>query len=101
MTVAYQEVLVVAPPGIVVQNITVDPSDPCIAGTCTLTVNVTWINNGKVRSSFLPNITIDNIPITPAPLPPKLLDAGMASTYTFIVSDLAEGTHTIYTDQNI
>ena len=101
MTVAYQEVLVVAPPGIVVQNITVDQSDPCITGPCTLTINVTWMNSGKVRSSFLPNITIDNIPITPAPLPLESLDAGMTSAHTFIISDLAEGMHTIYTESNI
>lgn len=101
MTVAHQEVLVVAPSGIILQNITVDPSDPCIAGTCTLTVNVTWINNGNVRSSFLPNITIDNIPITPAPLPPKSLDIGMTSTHTFMVSGLTEGIHSIYADPNI
>lgn len=97
MTVAHQEILVVAPPGIIVQNMTVEPSEPCIAGTCTLTVNVTWANNGNIRSSFLPNITIDNIPITPAPIPLKLLDAGMTSKYIFIVSGLTEGNHTIYT----
>jgi len=101
MTVAYQEILVVAPPGIMVYNITVDPSDPCIAGTCTLTVNVTWINNGNVRSNFLPNITIDNIPITPAPLPPQSLEAGKTSTHTFVVSGLTTGMHTVYTDKNI
>lgn len=101
MTVAHQEVLVVAPPGIVLQNITVNPSDPCIAGTCTLTVNVTWMNNGNVRCSFIPNITIDNFPIEPASFPLTSLDAGMISTHTFIVSGLCEGTHTIYTDTNI
>lgn len=100
MTVAYQEVLVVAPPGIVVQNITVDQGNHCATGACTLSVNVTWINTGKTRNSFLPNITIDNIPISPPPLMPESLEAGMSSMHTFIVSGLTEGMHTIYTDSH-
>jgi hypothetical protein len=32
---------------IVASGITVIPSDPCIEGTCSVTVNVTWINNGQ------------------------------------------------------
>jgi hypothetical protein len=43
---------------IVAQGITVTPSSPCIEGTCSVTVNVTWINNGQTAGSHDLSITV-------------------------------------------
>lgn len=43
---------------IVAQGITVIPSNPCIEGTCSVTVNVTWINNGQSAGSSNLSITV-------------------------------------------
>lgn len=43
---------------IVAQGITVIPDSPCIEGACSVTVNVTWINNGQSAGSHDLSITV-------------------------------------------
>lgn len=83
------------------QSITAITSQtPCIEGTCTVDVSVTWINNGGSGGMFVPNITVDDNLVTPAPYPPEQLGAGLTATREFIVIDLTEAVHTICPSPN-
>lgn len=85
------------PANITATGITATPStSPCTEGICTVTIYVTWTNTGGISGSFIPNITIDNIPITPAPFISESLTPGTSVSHTFIISDFAAGEHTIY-----
>jgi hypothetical protein len=82
-------------------NMIITPSDtPCVAGTCTMTVDVTWTNTGGTSGSFVPNITIDTVAIYPDPFPSESLGAGLSVSHTFIVSGLTTGTHNICPSPN-
>jgi hypothetical protein len=102
MTITCQDVEVVAPADIVAQSITITPDDPCVEGTCSVDVSVTWINNGGASGIFTPNITIDGDLVTPAPYDPESLGAGLTVTKTFIVTGLlaAGSPHTICPSPN-
>ncbi len=41
------------------QSMTITPSSPCIEGSCSVSVSITWINNGESSGMFTPNILID------------------------------------------
>ncbi len=74
-------------------SITVTPrSSPCVEGTCIVDVSVTWTNNGQTSGNFTPNITIDAVPVSPAPFPEQALAGGGIVTKAFVVSGLLAGT---------
>ena len=97
MTVICPTINVQAPANITATAITAIQSIPCLEGTCTVDIGVTWQNIGDITGDFIPNISIDGIPISPAPYPSEPIDAGLTVTHTFIVSGLTkEGSpHTI------
>ncbi len=75
---------------------TITPNEtPCRHNICTVTVNVTWTNNGGTSDSFVPNLTIDTVPISPAPYTPESLVPTASVTKSFVISNLAVGTHSI------
>ena len=78
------------PANITATAITATPSVPCIEGTCTVNINVTWQNTGGVAGSFVPNISIDNIPVSPAPYPSESVGGGLTTTHTFVVTGLTK-----------
>ena len=84
------------PANITATNMVITPSStPCVSGSCTVTVDVTWTNTGGTSGSFAPNIKIDDVAITPAPLPSEELLAGASIIHTFIVSGMTTGIHNI------
>lgn len=97
MTISCQNVTVVTPANIIAQSITVTPDIPCIQGSCSVSVSITWINDGGASGSFVPNISIDDTPVTPAPYVSQSLGAGATVTKAFTVTGLtASGSpHTI------
>ena len=70
-------------------DITVTPDDPCVEGICIVNVSVTWQNTGDIEGSFVPNISINGIPITPI-YQSEQLGAGSTTTHTFTVSGLTK-----------
>jgi len=75
---------------------TITPNEtPCRHNICTVTVSVTWTNNGGISESFVPNITIDTVPISPAPYLSESLAPTASVTKSFVISNLAVGTHNI------
>lgn len=82
-------------------SITATPSEsPCVEGTCTINVSVTWTNTGQTSGNFTPNITIDTIPISPTPYPEQALAGGGIVTKAFAVSGLLAATHIICPSPN-
>lgn len=63
---------------------------PCLEGTCIVDVSVTWQNNGDVAGDFVPNISIDGVPISPTAYTSETVGAGLTTTHTFIVSGLTK-----------
>jgi len=89
------------PANITATSLAITPSEtPCIEGSCTVTVDVIWTNNGGTSGTFLPNITIDTVPISPDPYPSQELAPSANVTKTFIVSGLTTGTHNICPNPN-
>lgn len=86
-------------PNITATYITLDHSDPCLVGICTVTVNATWTNNGTVSGDFIPNIKIDNN-IQPPIYLSQTLTAGANVVKSFSITGLSIGTHTICPDPN-
>ncbi len=75
--------------------------NPCVEGTCTVNVSVTWTNNGQTSGNFTPNITVDTVPISPAPFPEQALAGGANVTKAFALSGLVGGvTHIICPSPN-
>ena len=83
-------VSILAPANITATVITAMPSVPCIQGTCTVNVSVTWQNTGDIAGDFVPNISIDNTPVSPAPYTSESVGAGLTTTHTFTVSGLTK-----------
>lgn len=84
------------PPIITATNMIITPSEtPCRHGICTVTVSVTWTNNGGSSGSFVPNITVDNVAIYPAPFPSEVLGAGSSISRSFTIYNLTTGTRNI------
>jgi hypothetical protein len=95
MTVNCQTVTVVLPSHITATNMTVTLSEsPCIEGTCTINVSVTWQNQGEVDGSFVPSLTVDGTPIT-APYPSEVLATGANVTHTFSLTNITKGQYSI------
>ena len=95
---------VLSPANITALSMTITPSaTPCIEGTCTVTVDVTWTNTGGTSGSFTPSIKIDNIPVVVDP-PLDSITLGpsetMLSPQQFIIVGLTTGIHTICPDPN-
>lgn len=69
----------------------------CLEGTCIVDVSVTWQNIGDISGDFVPNISIDTIPVSPAPYTSESVGAGLTTEHTFVVSGLtkAGSPHTI------
>ncbi len=84
------------PPNITATLMTITPSEtPCRHNICTATVDVTWTNNGGSTGSFVPNITIDTVAISPDPYPSQELAPTISVTKSFVISNLAVGTRNI------
>ena len=84
-----------SPANITATNMTITSDTPCISGSCIVTVDVIWTNNGGISGTFVPNITIDTIPISPDPYQSQELASTASVTKTFIISGLTTGTHYI------
>lgn len=83
------------PSNITAISMTITPNEtPCRVGICTVTVDVTWTNNGGSSDDFIPNITIDGAPYL-SPYPLQSLGAGVSITKTFVISGLAVGIRNI------
>ena len=84
-------ITVIAPANITATAITATPrTTPCLEGTCIIDISVTWQNTGGIAGSFVPNISIDGIPVSPAPYPSESVGTGLAITHTFTVSGLTK-----------
>ena len=80
------------PTNIVATNIGIDSiTAPCIAGSCVVTVGVTWTNYG-ISGTFTPSVVVG---ITTYSLPIESLSAGASVTHSFEISGLPAGSHTI------
>jgi hypothetical protein len=89
------------PPIITATNMTITPNEtPCRHNICTVAVNVTWTNNGGSSGSFVPNITIDDVAIYPAPYSSEVLGAGSSVSRSFTIYGLATGTRNICPSPN-
>lgn len=56
------------PTGITATSMTIAKSEnPCRTGICTVTIDVTWTNNGLVPESFIPSITANGTPVVVTP----------------------------------
>jgi hypothetical protein len=99
-TTVSQAMLTVA--NIVAQSITLTPSNPCIEGSCSVGVSVTWINNGQSSGTIVPNISVDDTPISPV-YESQSLGAGLTVTKTFLVTGLtaARSPHSICPIPNV
>ena len=76
--------------------VTTRSTNPCQAGTCTVTVEVTWRNTGGVGSSFTPTIMVDNSPVTLSPVTLNAYETvGDSIIRTFTLSDLTASTYSI------
>lgn len=92
------------PASIVAQSITVTPSSPCIEGTCSVFVSVTWINSGQTAGSSNLTITVSGgtSTITPPSYSSVAFAAGQIITETFTVTglDAAHSPHSICPSPN-
>ncbi len=88
------------PSSITATNITVAQSEtPCRVGICTISVSITWTNNGGSTGSFTPSITTSSGVVTPT-YSSGQLNPGASLTYTFTVSGMTSGTCTICPNPN-
>lgn len=87
-------VTVLTPANITATSITGTPSDPCIFGSCSVTVNVRWTNNGQATGAIVPNITIDGLAAEPIPSSVDMI-GGAILDRVFIVTGLTAGSHNI------
>jgi len=88
------------PANITATNMVITQSEtPCLAGTCTIHADVTWTNGGETDGIFTPNITVDTIPVSPAPYTSRNLAAETTVTLGFDVVEPA-GTYSICPSPN-
>ncbi len=81
-------------------SMTVTPSEtPCRTGICTISVSVTWTNNGGSTDSFTPSITTSSGIVTPT-YSSGQLNPGASVTYAFTVSGMSSGTCSICPNPN-
>jgi hypothetical protein len=80
---------------------TITPNEnPCRTGICTITVSVTWTNNGESTGSFVPLITVGSGSVSPIYLSEDLDVGEESSAYTFTVSGMVAGTCSICPNPN-
>jgi immune inhibitor A len=93
---------VLLPAHIEATTMTIEKSaTPCIAGTCTVTVKVTWRNTGGVSGIFTPTIILGNTPITSTPVTLGAFEAvGDSTIVTFTPTIATGGTYSICPDPN-
>lgn len=95
MTVTCPTITVEAPtvglPDITATSIT--PSVTNCQELCSLTIDVTWTNQGNASGIFAPGIQVGNE--TPLMLAEETLDIGMTTTHTFSITGLVQGSYTI------
>jgi hypothetical protein len=99
MAITCATVTVLTQANITAMSITATPSDPCIFGTCTVNISVTWTNSGQATGAIVPNITIDGVVATPLP-PPENMVGGTTLTKIFTVTGLVAGPHSICPNPN-
>lgn len=98
--VPYIAVNYVTPANITATGMTVTPNEnPCRTGICTMTVNITWTNNGESTGSFTPAITVSSGTVTPV-YSSEQLTASTPVTRTFTVSNMTVGTCSICPNPN-
>lgn len=98
-SIGTEEVLA-SPANIIAVNMTIAPSEnPCRTGICTISVSVTWTNNGGLTGSFTPSITASSGTVTPV-YPSEQLNADVTITHSFMVSDMTIGTCSICPNPN-
>ena len=95
MTVTCPTINVTAPPAGLpnITATTITPSVTSCQELCSLTVDVTWTNNGTASGIFIPGIQVGTEP--PSMLVEETLGAGMSVTKTFNITGLTTGTYTI------
>lgn len=98
MAITCATVTVLTQANITATSITAIPSSPCIFGTCTVNVSVTWTNSGQATGTIVPNITIDGVAATPPP--PENIVGGTTLTKIFTVTGLVAGQHSICPSPN-
>ena len=84
-------------------NMTISTNDsPCRTGICTATVDVTWTNNASSASVTNLSITVSNGTSTISSSYPSVSFAANETKgpYTFIVSNMTVGTHSICPNPN-
>lgn len=94
MTVTCPTINVTAPPtGPYITATSITPSVTTCQAPCTLTVSVTWTNQGDTAGTFAPNLSIDDTPGTA--FASESLNPGATITHTFNISNIGQGSHTI------
>jgi hypothetical protein len=69
---------------------------PCVAGSCTVSISVTWTNTGGMLGSFTPSVTIDGNPVvSDPPLSPVTIGPSGTVLQTFTITGMTAGPHTI------
>jgi hypothetical protein len=76
----------------------ITPSKTTCTTPCSLTIDVTWENNGQTSGTFVPTITVDNMPTS---LLSESLDAETSVITTFTLTGLTTGDHLICADPNL
>jgi immune inhibitor A len=94
-------VSVLLPAHIEATTMTIDKASPCIAGTCVLTVKVTWRNTGGVSGIFTPTIMIDDTPVISTETTLNAFETvGDSIIVTFTPTLTTSGTFNICPDPN-
>lgn len=71
----------------------ITPSVTTCQAVCSLTVSVTWTNQGDATGSFIPGLGVDSgVPVT---LSSVTLVPNETYMYIFSITGLTEGSHTI------
>lgn len=69
------------------------PSVSTCEANCGMTVTITWKNNGEASGSFVPGVQVGTE--TPITQPEQTLAPGATYSYTFSITGLMAGSHTI------
>ena len=99
--VSHTMVLVATPADIRAFDMTISPSDPCIQGSCIVTVTVRWRNYGQTSGTFTPLIdvsppgTINGVSGDPDHTSQSLSGNTISDNKIFKVRGLTAGTHSI------
>lgn len=92
MTLACEIVTVVAPANITATRMVMDKT--YCTEPCAVNVTVDWTNIGDVEGSFVPNISVNGVTMTPV-FPAETVPAGATVTHTFALTGLSKAVRTI------